>query len=88
MLSSFLDTLLKVSKTTYPQKHFDYDCVTLYIFGLKCYPHPEMSYYYCPRRHLSKNCSFLIALHCMNIEPGVVWSPQSLILKFHENSAM
>ena len=30
MLSSSLDTLLKVSKTTYPQKLFAYDCVTLY----------------------------------------------------------
>ena len=31
MLSSFLETLLKVSKTTCPQKLFAYDCVTLYI---------------------------------------------------------
>ena len=31
MLSSSLDTLLKVSKTTYPQKLFAYDCVTLYM---------------------------------------------------------
>ena len=31
MLSSSLDTLLKVSKTTSPQKLFAYDCVTLYI---------------------------------------------------------
>ena len=30
MLSSSLDTLLKVSKTTYHQKLFGYDCVTLY----------------------------------------------------------
>ena len=30
MLSSSLDTLLKVSKTTSPQKLFAYDCVTLY----------------------------------------------------------
>ena len=30
MLSSFLDTLLKVSKTTPPKKLFAYDCVTLY----------------------------------------------------------
>ena len=30
MLSSSLDTLLKVSKTTFPQKLFAYDCVTLY----------------------------------------------------------
>ena len=30
MLSSSLDTVLKVSKTTSPQKLFDYDCVTLY----------------------------------------------------------
>ena len=30
MLSSSQDTLLKVSKTTSPQKLFDYDCVTLY----------------------------------------------------------
>ena len=30
MLSSILDTLLKVSKTTSPQKLFAYDCVTLY----------------------------------------------------------
>ena len=29
MLSSSLDTLLKVSKTTYPKKLFAYDCVTL-----------------------------------------------------------
>ena len=26
----FLDALLKLSKTSYPQKLFDYDCVTLY----------------------------------------------------------
>ena len=31
MLSSSLDTLLKVSKTTSPQKRFAYDCETLYI---------------------------------------------------------
>ena len=31
MLSSSLDTLLKMSKTTYPKKLFAYDCVTLYI---------------------------------------------------------
>ena len=31
MLSSSLDTLLKLSKTTSPQKLFAYDCVTLYI---------------------------------------------------------
>ena len=30
MLSSSLDTLLKVSITTSPQKLFAYDCVTLY----------------------------------------------------------
>ena len=30
MLSSSLDTLLKVFKTTSPQKLFAYDCVTLY----------------------------------------------------------
>ena len=32
MLSLSLDTLLKVSDTTSPQKLFDYDCVTLYIW--------------------------------------------------------
>ena len=26
--------MLKLSKTTSPQKPFDYDCVTLYIYGL------------------------------------------------------
>ena len=31
MLSSSLDTLLNVSKTTSPQKLIDYDCVTLYL---------------------------------------------------------
>ena len=31
MLSSSLDTLLKLSKTTNPQKLFANDCVTLYI---------------------------------------------------------
>ena len=30
MLSSYLDALLKLSKTTFSQKLFDYDCVTLY----------------------------------------------------------
>ena len=30
MLSSSLDTLIKLSKTTYPQKLFANDCVTLY----------------------------------------------------------
>ena len=32
MLSSSLDTLLKVSKTTYTKILFAYDCVTLYMF--------------------------------------------------------
>ena len=31
MLSSSLDVLLKLSKTTSPKNLFDYDCVTLYI---------------------------------------------------------
>ena len=31
MLSSSLYTMLKLSKTTSPNKLFDYDCVTLYI---------------------------------------------------------
>ena len=35
MLSSSLDTLFKVSKTTSPQKIFTYDCVTLYIPNYK-----------------------------------------------------
>ena len=30
MLSSSLDALLKLSKTSSPQKLFDYDCATLY----------------------------------------------------------
>ena len=30
MLSSDLDALLNLSKTTYPQKLYDYDCVTVY----------------------------------------------------------
>ena len=34
MSFSSLDTLLKVSKTTSPQKLFTYDCVTLYIYGV------------------------------------------------------
>ena len=33
MLYSSLDALLKVSKTASPQKLFDYDCVTLYVFS-------------------------------------------------------
>ena len=32
MLSPSLDTLLKLSKTTYPQKLFANDCVTLYYY--------------------------------------------------------
>ena len=32
MLSSSLDTLLKVSKTTSPKKLFAYNCVTLYVY--------------------------------------------------------
>ena len=38
MLSSSLDTLLKVSKTKSPQKLFAYDCVTLYVYFIiyKC----------------------------------------------------
>ena len=32
LLSSSLDTLLKVSRTTSPHKLFVYDCVTLYIY--------------------------------------------------------
>ena len=35
MLSSSLDTLLKVSKTTSHQKLFAYDCVTLYVYSVK-----------------------------------------------------
>ena len=31
MLSSSLDALLKLSKTTSPSKLFDYDCATLYV---------------------------------------------------------
>ena len=31
MLSSFLDALLKLPKTSSPQKLFDYDCATLYL---------------------------------------------------------
>ena len=31
MLSSSLDTLLNLSKTTCPKKLFAYDCVTLYV---------------------------------------------------------
>ena len=38
MLSSSLDTLLKVSKTTSPQTLFSYDCVTLYILLLGTTP--------------------------------------------------
>ena len=30
MFSSSLDALLKLTKTLFPQKLFDYDCVTLY----------------------------------------------------------
>ena len=33
----------------------------LYIFSLKCCLHPEI---HCPRRHLLKNYSHMIALHC------------------------
>ena len=32
MLPSSLDALLKLSKMTFPQKLFDYDCKTLYVF--------------------------------------------------------
>ena len=40
-LSSFLDTLLKVSETTSPQKLFANDCVTLYMaIGLICRLYP------------------------------------------------
>ena len=35
MLSSSLDTLLKVSKTTSPKKLFTYDCVTLYLLTMR-----------------------------------------------------
>ena len=35
MLSSSLDVLLKLSKTTSPQKLFDYDCKTLYLCKTK-----------------------------------------------------
>ena len=31
MLSSYLDALLKLSKTTYPQKMFQSDCIALSI---------------------------------------------------------
>ena len=34
MLSSSIDKLLKVSKTTSPQKLSAYDCVTLYICNM------------------------------------------------------
>ena len=36
MLSSSLDTLLKVTKTTSPQKLLAYDCVTMYFLSYKC----------------------------------------------------
>ena len=35
MLSSFLDALLKLSKTTSPTKLFDYDCKTLYFVKME-----------------------------------------------------
>ena len=32
MLSSYLDALLKLSKTTSPQKLFPSDCITLHVY--------------------------------------------------------
>ena len=49
MLSSSLDTFLKLSKTTYPQKLFAYDCVTLYII----YAHYSNSFH--PKVPLNPN---------------------------------
>ena len=46
MLFSSLDTLLNLSKATSPQKLFDYDCVTLYVW----HPIPE-------RKALKSICS-------------------------------
>ena len=44
MLSSSLDPLLKVSKTTFPQKLFAYDCVTLYISEIILWSTLKMSW--------------------------------------------
>ena len=41
MLSSSLDTLLKVSKTTSPQTLFAYDCVTLYVTYILSFFYPK-----------------------------------------------
>ena len=52
MLSSSLDALLKLSKTSSPQKLFDYDCVTLYfevyIFtpNVACFMDHTLNIYY------------------------------------------
>ena len=37
MLSSSRYTMLKLSKTTSPDKLFDHDCVTLYVYALFSY---------------------------------------------------
>ena len=39
MLFSSLDTLLKLSKTTSPNKLFAYDCITLYYMMFPFLPH-------------------------------------------------
>ena len=41
MLSSSLDAMLKLSKTTSPPKLFDYDCVTLYPIMFVSFPRCE-----------------------------------------------
>ena len=37
MLSSSLYAMLKLYKTAFPQKLFDYDCITLYMYNFQGY---------------------------------------------------
>ena len=40
MLSSYLNSMLTLSKMTSPPKLFDYDCMTLYLFCPSCFSEP------------------------------------------------
>ena len=56
MLSSSLDTLLKLSKTTSPQKLLAYDCVTLYIKSFKCFKQLSALYLIQMNINIYHNC--------------------------------
>ena len=49
--------------------------IFFYIWGLKCYLHPELHCYSCQRWHHHKNCSHVIASHCtVSLAFSLLWS--------------